>query len=466
MSRTLVSCLGALVACGVLMTSGAEAQAQSFTYNPAGELVAGSGTGRADSVVYVPGMRFPIEAAPAYPNSQVYGHGGYKGPGGGQCNEANYSYPWVDNYCESRSWSMALCPSGKGHQGQDIRPATCKKDLHWVVSAQAGKVTKIGTYSVYIVADDGTRHRYLHMSPKTLQVKVGDRVEQGARIGRVSNAFGDSATTIHLHYDIYRNVAGVGQTYVPTYMSLVRSYETLLGINQPEPTPPTPSKPCGVIRTGGGILDNANPCFELLGNRSYWRTATGETSGYANGHNWTYAFDGANPGSWAKWTLQFKQSGTYDVQVYTEEGPGQSARARFEVAHEDQTSPVTLDMGAASGWRSIGQWWFEEGMPQHVALYDNTGEPSASKLRIKADAIRVVRVERGPYIDGIDLVEVGTEDDKADDLGGLNSQDPSTEDDGGCSTTPAAPTGAHWVWLGVLGLVGLRRRRPGRGQTP
>lgn len=45
--------------------------ADEFTYQPPGQLVAGSGTGRGDNVVYVPGMRFPIEVAPAYANSQV-----------------------------------------------------------------------------------------------------------------------------------------------------------------------------------------------------------------------------------------------------------------------------------------------------------------------------------------------------------------------------------------------------------
>ena len=94
------------------VTSGA-ASAQ-WRYEPAGALVGGSGRGRADGHVYAPGMRFPIERGPAYANSQVWGVGGSAGPGGSQCDGRNYSYPWRDNYCESRSWSMPMCPSGKG----------------------------------------------------------------------------------------------------------------------------------------------------------------------------------------------------------------------------------------------------------------------------------------------------------------------------------------------------------------
>ena len=48
----------------------------------------------------------------------------------------NYSYPWQDNFCEARDFEVGQCANGYGHQGQDIRPATCKKNIHWVVAAE------------------------------------------------------------------------------------------------------------------------------------------------------------------------------------------------------------------------------------------------------------------------------------------------------------------------------------------
>ena len=135
------------------------AAAADFSYKPAGTLVSGSGTGRVDSKIYAPGMRFPIEKAPAYANSQVWGHGGNSGPGGGQCDVENFSYPWWDNYCETRSWTMPLCPSGKGHQGQDIRAASCTKNVHSTSATTDGKISSIGTYSVYLTGNDGTVYR-------------------------------------------------------------------------------------------------------------------------------------------------------------------------------------------------------------------------------------------------------------------------------------------------------------------
>ncbi len=211
-----------------------------FTYRPSGELESSGGgalrpgAGRVDETVYAPGMRFPIEEGPAYANSQIYGHGGYMGPGGGQCTAANFAYPWHDNYCEERSWTMPLCPSGVGHQGQDIRPATCEDERYWGVAAVDGTVTSIGTYSVYVTADDGTRYDYLHMEPSTLVVSVGSRVSRGDRLGKISNAFGGTSTTIHLHFNIRQSVSGVGTVYVPPYMSLVESFGELTGEGGPD----------------------------------------------------------------------------------------------------------------------------------------------------------------------------------------------------------------------------------------
>jgi MYXO-CTERM domain-containing protein len=212
----------------LLVTSalGARASAQ-FTYDPAGSLVSGSGRGRADSMVYAPDMRFPIRDAPSYANSQVWGVGGSSGPSGSQCDTRNFSYPWHDNYCETRSWDMPLCPSGTGHQGQDIRASSCTAERHPVIAVVSGTITNVGSYSVYLTASDGTRYDYLHMRP--VLVSSGERVSAGDVIGYVANEFGGTPTTTHLHFNIRQNVSGVGTVYVPPYMSLVRAYERLVG---------------------------------------------------------------------------------------------------------------------------------------------------------------------------------------------------------------------------------------------
>lgn len=202
-----------------------------FTWMPAGELLPDSGTGQTLQIDYAPGMHFPMEAGQAYANSQVYGHGGYLGPGGGQCHAANYAYPWRDNFCETRGYATPMCPSGTGHQGQDVRPATCQDDIHWAVAVTDGTITSIGSYSVRLMSDTGVRYTYLHLDKDTLLVEAGDRVSRGERIGYVSNEFGNTVTTIHLHFEIKMAVDAGGviqNTHVPPYLALVNSYERQL----------------------------------------------------------------------------------------------------------------------------------------------------------------------------------------------------------------------------------------------
>jgi hypothetical protein len=226
------------------------ASAEEPFYQPPGALIPGSGQGRVDAEIYSPGMRFPIEAGPAYPNSQVWGVGGYNGPPGSQCSAKNYAYPWFDNYCETRSWTMPLCPSGTGHQGQDIRPSTCEKMLHWTVAAATATVTNVADqpsdYALYITGADGTRWDYLHGGGGI--VSLGQEVAAGSRLDMVSNNFGGTPTSIHLHFNIRQDVAGHGFVYVPPYMSLVESYKQLMGLGSQPPIGAFDAASCGAIR--------------------------------------------------------------------------------------------------------------------------------------------------------------------------------------------------------------------------
>jgi len=204
-----------------------------FSYTAAGYLFPpSSGDGkRGDNYIYAPNIRFPLENAPAYVNSQVYGVGGYLGAKGSLCDKRNYQYPWHDNYCEKRSWGMPLCPKGKGHQGDDIRSSTCEKNRYYAVAVERGIITKIGSYSVYLRGESGRTYRYLHLSSNSLKVKTGQRVSRGQRIGLVSNNMGSTPTSIHLHFDVKETimVGNRAQTvYIPIYTSLVDSYKRLL----------------------------------------------------------------------------------------------------------------------------------------------------------------------------------------------------------------------------------------------
>ena len=206
---------------------------KKFSYYPAGQLSPEkSGDGRnGDNYIYAPGIRFPIEAAPAYINSQVYGIGGLHGARGSLCDEKNYQYPWSDNYCEKRRWGMPLCPGGKGHQGVDIRTATCEKNKYYTVAVENGLITYIGKYTVKLRGDSGRTYRYLHMNSSSILVRSGQKVKRGERLGLVSNNMGSTKTSIHLHFDMKQTIKIDGKSktvYVPPYTSLVDAYTRLI----------------------------------------------------------------------------------------------------------------------------------------------------------------------------------------------------------------------------------------------
>jgi hypothetical protein len=240
-----------------------------FTYHPPGDLLPGTGFrrrgGDADYTVYSK-IRFPLADAPAFANSQSFmnwgncegtGRSGGGARGVYRCRvnglslisdesaTENYSYPWRDNFCETRNFYVGQCPSGLGHQGQDIRPAFCRQRvpganrcepyLHDVVAVRDGAVLRApGQEALYIVVNapnERIRFRYLHMSPRQFDADgmvSGRLVREGDVIGKVGNFFRrERATSYHLHFDI-QVPTKYGWVFVNPYMTLVASYERLI----------------------------------------------------------------------------------------------------------------------------------------------------------------------------------------------------------------------------------------------
>ena len=93
-----------------------------FTFRPPGDIIAGTGyrnqSGRVDFNAYSQ-IRFPLEA-PAFVHSQ-------KRRSSDKFDTPDATYPWRDNFCEARSFSVGQCANGYGHQGEDIRPGACPR---------------------------------------------------------------------------------------------------------------------------------------------------------------------------------------------------------------------------------------------------------------------------------------------------------------------------------------------------
>jgi hypothetical protein len=215
-----------------------------FTYRPSGDIIANSGyhkqSGHADFTAYSQ-IRFPLEKAPAFANSQSFrGRKAASGmPGGG------YAYPWRDNFCEARNFEVGQCANGYGHQGQDIRPAACslhvnepqhcEPDKQVVVAVRDGVVIRslkqqAATLQIN-TRNEHIRFRYMHMNPARLDadgVLNGRQVEEGEKIGFVSNYLDHpNGTTRHLHFDV-QVFTPDGWLWVNPYVTLISAYERLM----------------------------------------------------------------------------------------------------------------------------------------------------------------------------------------------------------------------------------------------
>jgi hypothetical protein len=241
-----------------------------FTYHSPGNIIPSTGfrhgAGTPDYSVYSR-IRFPIAQAPAFASSQRFVSRGNCEPGAAYAAErrgdippgaapchgprrvrdeaVNYSYPWRDNFCESRGFYVGQCPGGLGHQGQDLMPAICKQRglrarcepyMYEVVAVRDGAVLRAPRQeSLYIVvnaANERLRFRYLHMGPKPFDAAgllSGRLVREGEVIGKVGNFFRrEGATSTHLHFDL-QVPSRYGWVFVNPYMTLVAAYEWLIG---------------------------------------------------------------------------------------------------------------------------------------------------------------------------------------------------------------------------------------------
>jgi murein DD-endopeptidase MepM/ murein hydrolase activator NlpD len=211
----------------------------SFYFFRAGNLAPSSGTGALEAAVLVPDMAFPIKDAPAVAQTQVYRYGGGV-KGGDQCDKRNFSAPWRDNYCETRSTTNTTpwCAKTGVHLGQDIRVGTpdgCKAEVktkaadrarYEVVAVEDGIISNVGSYSITLRANSGGRiYRYLHLNMAKLKVATNQNVKKGDVVGYVSNDFGGTPTTLHLHFEIKLNTAENGWQYAPPYTSLLEAYK-------------------------------------------------------------------------------------------------------------------------------------------------------------------------------------------------------------------------------------------------
>lgn len=216
--------------------------------------------------------------------------------------------------------------------------------------------------------------------------------------------------------------------------------------------------PCGVIGAEGGIVDEADACFERYGNEVYWRE---ETEGWAQSLIWTHATEFDDPSNYALWNFHLAAAGEYALEVYVENGWSESSLAAYRVRHAGVEEVRVLDQSAASGWITLGTYAFEAGGDQWLRLDDNTGEANDAMIQLVFDAARLTPLDdEGDDVGAED--EGGTGDgDGGGTLGAEGGADGGAGDagDDGCGcTTRSAHRHPGWMLIVLAGAVRRRRR--------
>jgi murein DD-endopeptidase MepM/ murein hydrolase activator NlpD len=214
-----------------------------FIYRSAGDIISRGSrkqNGYADPNVYSQ-IRFPLEA-PSSLHSQWYG----RSHGDDRSNPRAGIYPWRDSFCEARSsFNVGQCPSGFGHQGQDLRPSacpdpgdgpkTCNPKQQPVFAVRDGVLIRSQGQQAATLQINGRnehiRFRYMHMNPSNMDadgVLNGRMVAEGEKIGVVSNFLDHpNGTSRHLHFDV-QVFTRDGWIWVNPYVTLITAYERLI----------------------------------------------------------------------------------------------------------------------------------------------------------------------------------------------------------------------------------------------
>jgi hypothetical protein len=218
-----------------------------FTYRTPGDIISKGRLrkqgGRVDFTAYSQ-IRFPLEKTPAYAHSQSY-RGRKPKDRLDELIGGFTSYPWQDNFCEARSFGVGQCPSGFGHQGQDMRPGACLARSEGADACDPKQQGVVAVRDAVVIRspkqqaatlqvntrNEHIRFRYMHMNPAAMDadgILNGRRVGESEKIGVVSNYLDHpNGTTRHLHFDV-QVFTRDGWLWVSPYVTLVSAYERLI----------------------------------------------------------------------------------------------------------------------------------------------------------------------------------------------------------------------------------------------
>jgi hypothetical protein len=222
---------------------------------------------------------------------------------------------------------------------------------------------------------------------------------------------------------------------------------------------PCQGEPCDEIAGQGGIVEETGNCFHAYGDPTYWRKV--EAEGHGQSLLWTNALQNASPSNWAKWELNFSESGVYRLEYFATPAYAVFNHTRYDVAHNAQTTTLKVDQSQAqSGWNILGEYYFAGDGTESLKVFDNTDQLIADDQHIVVDALRLTRIDSLPIDAGLPPVDSSP----PIDAGGPEYLDaggywvPPVQPASGCSISNDANIGRGWAFL-LFACFGIWVRR-------
>ena len=171
------------------------------------------------------------------------------------------------------------------------------------------------------------------------------------------------------------------------------SFDGPCGISTPTPSQNVAPADCRTLASGD-IIDEDGACMTYGGLTQYLRSVTDR---YADGGElvWTGATSNSNAENFGIWWVKAPTAGRYKLEAWINRTYGTSEQAKYSIRHNGTTDVVTLNLPAAGGWRSLGEFQFSATAGERIRLDDNTGERSSLGRKLTFDGIRVTRVDGG-----------------------------------------------------------------------
>ncbi len=235
----------------------------------------------------------------------------------------------------------------------------------------------------------------------------------------------------------------------------------------------TPVLDCPRVPAAGGVVDDADGCFEKFGPSRFWRRVDG--MGVGTGLWWTNAFRSDTPSNWARWRFDVEAAGRYRLEVSTVAAYSRWNAVRYRVEDADGAHDLETDLAGTDGWTPLGEYEFTPGSTWSVSVYDHAAVDVPADSHITADAIRLVPLSVAPTPDaGVPmdggssmemdaaLPDAGSAGDEPDAAPPVELEPVERSDlRNGCACRVVHPMGAEATPLAwcLLGFAWLHRRR-------